>query len=120
MPEPTTRDSSADSPDAPDPSSGGATPARVLKAGAASFGVIGAIITGWLVVQWIEHPEARATQFDASAPLWPSAAVFVVLATAAGVALLWTAARRVEAGEDLFDQRHRRRPGGPSGDDPDE
>jgi hypothetical protein len=91
-----------------------------LKAGAVSFGVIGAVITGWLVVQWIQHPEARATQFDASAPLWPSAAVFVVLATAAGVALLWTAARRVEAGEDLFAQRHRRRPGGPADDEPGE
>jgi hypothetical protein len=61
--------------------------------------------------KWWQVPEARASQFGFEAPLWPALAVFTMVATVAAVAILWRAARRVEAGEDLFAQRHRRRPG---------
>lgn len=82
--------------------------ARILKAGAAVFAVIGTGIAGWMADKWIRYPSMEASQFDFSAPLWPAATLFVVAATAAGVALLWQAARRSESGEDLFAQRHRR------------
>ena len=58
----------------------------------------------------MEHPEIQATQFGFAAPLWPAALVFVVVATIAGIGLLRVAARRVQNGEDLFAQRHRRHP----------
>jgi len=102
------------SPDNQAPRPEGSTPrreraARILKAGAAVFAVIGTGIAGWMADKWIRYPSMEASQFDFSAPLWPAATLFVVAATAAGVALLWQAARRSEAGEDLFAQRHRRR-----------
>jgi hypothetical protein len=83
--------------------------ARVLYAGAALFVFIGGGIAAWIAEQWAAHPEARATQFGFEAPLWPAALLFVLVATAAGVGLLWNAAQRVRDGEDLFEQRHRRR-----------
>ncbi len=84
--------------------------ARVLRAGALGFLLVGSGIAAWLGVQWVEHPGIRASQFGFEAPLWPAALVFVLVATAAGVALLWRASKRVARGEDLFAQRHRRRP----------
>jgi len=71
---------------------------------------MGTAIVTWVIDTWRDHPETRASQFGFEAPLWPAMAIFVVGATVAAVALLWRAARRVEAGEDLFAQRHRRHP----------
>ena len=81
--------------------------ARILKAGAIVFAVLGTAMAGWMADKWIRYPQMQASQFDFSAPLWPAATLFVLVATGAGVALLWKAARRSEAGEDLFAQRHR-------------
>ena len=81
--------------------------ARILKAGAIVFAVLGTAMAGWMADKWIRYPQMQASQFDFSAPLWPAATLFVLIATGAGVALLWKAARRSEAGEDLFAQRHR-------------
>lgn len=84
-------------------------PARLLKGGAVVFAAIGGSMAAWGLDKWITHPEARASQFGFEAPLWPAFTLFVLFATAVGVMLLWTAAGRVEDGEDLFAQRHRRR-----------
>ncbi len=81
--------------------------AWILKAGAIVFAVLGTAMAGWMADKWIRYPQMQASQFDFSAPLWPAATLFVLVATGAGVALLWKAARRSEAGEDLFAQRHR-------------
>ena len=81
--------------------------AWILKAGAIVFAVLGTAMAGWMADKWIRYPHMQASQFDFSAPLWPAATLFVLVATGAGVALLWKAARRSEAGEDLFAQRHR-------------
>lgn len=67
------------------------------------FGII-----AWCVKQWIAHPEMQASQLGNSAPYWPALILFVLVSVAAGVALLWRAAQRLEAGEDLFAQRHRK------------
>jgi hypothetical protein len=94
-------------PDAPPPA------AWLLKGAALVFASFGGLTVIWALRTWMTHPETQAIQFGYEAPLWPALAAFVVLATIAIVSLLWTAAGRVEAGEDLFAQRHRRRPGGP-------
>jgi hypothetical protein len=73
------------------------------------FAAIGGSMAAWGLDKWINHPEARASQFGVEAPLWPAFTLFVLFATVVGVMLLWTAAGRVEDGEDLFAQRHRRR-----------
>lgn len=93
-------------PDDPSP----LTPARLLKGAAVGFAVLGLSFIAWIGDKWVDFPEARATQFGFEAPLWPALGGFVLLATAAVVALFWTAAGRVEAGEDLFGQRHRKHP----------
>lgn len=82
----------------------------LLRGGAAVFGLIGLSISIWLIDKAIEHPEIQASQFDFEAPLWIPAIIFVVVATTAGIAVLLKAARRVESGEDLFAQRHRKHP----------
>jgi len=82
--------------------------ARILKGGAAVFTVLGAGLVAWLARQWIAHPEIQASQLGNTAPYWPAAILFVVFSTIAGVALLWRASRRIERGEDLFAQRHRK------------
>jgi type VI protein secretion system component VasK len=92
-------------------------PARLLKGGAITFAVLGTAFVVWVLDKWRQMPEARASQFGFEAPLWPALALFVIVSTGAAVGMLWRASRRVEAGEDLFAQRHRRRPGGPD-DDP--
>lgn len=91
--------------------------ARILRAGALGFLVVGGGIAAWLAVQWVQHPGIRASQFGFEAPLWPAALAFVLVATGAGVALLRRAATRVETGEDLFAQRHRRRLSDPPADE---
>jgi hypothetical protein len=63
-------------------------------------------MAAWGLDKWIRYPEARASQFGFDAPLWPGFVGFALLGTIVMVALFWTAARRVEAGEDLFAQRH--------------
>ncbi|MFO8098789.1 MAG: ABC transporter permease [Salinibacter sp.] len=85
-------------------------PARLLKGGAVTFAVLGTAFVVWVLDKWRQMPEARASQFGFEAPLWPALAVFVIVSTLAAVGMLWRAARRVESGEDLFAQRHRRRP----------
>ena len=94
-----------------DPSSDDSPPraARLLKGAALLFVALGTGFLAWLGRQWIRYPEMRASQFGFEAPLWPALGAFVLLAVAAVVALFWRAARRVEAGENLFAQRHRRR-----------
>jgi type VI protein secretion system component VasK len=87
--------------------------AWLLKGAALLFAGFGGLTVVWALRTWTTHPETQAIQFGYEAPLWPALAAFVAVGTVAVVALLWTAARRVEAGEDLFAQRHRRRPGGP-------
>jgi hypothetical protein len=86
------------------------TAARLLKGAALLFAVLGLSFVAWIGDKWIDFPEARATQFGFEAPLWPALGGFVLLATAAVVLLFWTAAGRVEDGEDLFRQRHRKHP----------
>lgn len=91
---------------------------RLLKGAAFVFAALGLGTAGWGIDKWLEVPGVRASQFGFQAPLWPAFTTFVLLATAVIVWLLWTAARRVETGEDLFAQRHRRRP--QNGEHPDE
>jgi len=83
--------------------------AQLLKGAALLFLVLGTGFLVWLGRQWARHPEMRASQFGFEAPLWPALGAFVLLAVVAVGGLFWRAARRVEAGEDLFAQRHRRR-----------
>jgi len=94
-----------------DASSGDHAPraARLLKGAAVLFAGMGAGFLVWLGRQWSRYPEMRASQFGFEAPLWPALGGFVLLGVVAVVGLFWRAARRVEAGEDLFAQRHRRR-----------
>jgi hypothetical protein len=85
------------------------TPAHLLKAAAAVVALLGGGMAAWGLDKWIRYPEARASQFGFEAPLWPAFVGFAVLATVVMVWLFWTAARRVENGENLFAQRHRER-----------
>jgi hypothetical protein len=85
----------------------------LLKGGAAVFGLLGLMITSWLLDKALRYPEIKASQFGNQAPLWIPAILFVVVSTVAGIYVLFRAARRVEAGEDLFGQRHRRHPDDP-------
>ncbi len=81
---------------------------RLLKGAALLFAAIGGSIAAWGLDKWVRYPEARASQFGFEAPLWPAFTLFVFVATAVVVGLLWTTAGRVEEGEDLFANRHRR------------
>lgn len=85
-------------------------PATLLRAGAAVFVLIGGSITVWLADKAFRYPEIQASQFGNTAPLWIPTILFVVVATAAGAYVLTRAARRVDEGDDLFADRHRRRP----------
>lgn len=89
--------------------SSGLTPARLLRGAALTFALLGGGMAAWGLDKWFRYPGARASQFGFEAPLWPAFTIFVVLATVVCVALLWKAAGRVDEGEDLFAQRHRRR-----------
>ena len=75
------------------------------------FTLLGLSMMIWLGDKALEHPEIQASQFGNQAPLWIPALLFVLVSTVAGVYVLIHAARRVDAGEDLFAQRHRKRPG---------
>lgn len=86
----------------------GANAARLLKGAALTIALLGAGMAAWGIDKWIRYPEIRARQFGLQAPLWPAFTIFVLVATAVIVWLLWTTAWRVEQGEDLFAHRHRR------------
>jgi len=90
-------------------------PARLLKMAALVFAAIGGSMAAWGLDKWINYPEAQASQFGFEAPLWPAFTLFVLAATVIIVWLLWTTAGRVEQGEDLFAQRHRRQRSDPTG-----
>ena len=92
----------------PDSTSPNESAAQMLKSAAILFSVLGAAFLVWLSAQWQKYPEMRASQFGFEAPLWPALGAFVLLGVVAVVSLFWTAARRVEEGEDLFARRHRR------------
>ena len=97
----------------PESSSSSPRAAQLLKGAAILFSVLGASFIVWVADKWITFPEARASQFGFEAPLWPALGAFVLLATVAVGTLFWTAARRVERGEDLFARRHRKHPDPP-------
>lgn len=84
-------------------------PARLLKGAALLFLGLGTSFLVWVGDKWIHYPEAQARQFGFEAPLWPALGGFVLVAMVAVGLLFWTAAQRVQRGEDLFSQRHRRR-----------
>lgn len=85
-------------------------PATLLRTGAAVFVLVGTAITVWLADKAVRYPDIQASQFDNTAPLWIPAILFVVVSTVAGAYVLIRAARRVDDGDDLFANRHRRRP----------
>jgi hypothetical protein len=93
----------------PDPSDSTPRAARLLKGAAVLFAGLGTGFLVWLGAQWRQYPELRTSQFGFEAPLWPALGAFVLLGMGAVITLFWRAARRVEGGEDLFAQRHRRR-----------
>jgi len=92
----------------PDSSASNESAVHLLKSAAILFSVLGAAFLVWLSAQWQKYPEMRASQFGFEAPLWPALGAFILFGVVAVVSLFWTAARRVEAGEDLFVRRHRR------------
>ena len=92
----------------PDSTSSNESAVQLLKSAAILFSVLGSAFLVWLGAQWQKYPEMRASQFGFEAPLWPALGAFVLLGVVAVVSLFWTAARRVEQGENLFDRRHRR------------
>ena len=85
-------------------------PATLLRTAAAVFVLVGTAITVWLADKAVRYPDIQASQFDNTAPLWIPAILFVVVSTVAGAYVLIRAARRVDDGDDLFANRHRRRP----------
>jgi ATP/ADP translocase len=88
-------------------------PSTLLRTGAVTFILIGGAITVWLLDKAIRYPDIQASQFENTAPLWTPTILFVVVCTAAGSYILFRAAQRVDQGDDLFAQRHRRRPDAP-------
>lgn len=104
-------DAESGSDDALDSLSDNSSLASLLKAAAALFAAVGLGVAAWLVDKAVRYPEVRASQFGNEAPLWIPFALFVLLCVGLVAYVFLKAARRVEAGEDLFSQRHRRRPG---------
>ena len=91
------------------------TPIRILKVAAGLTVASGLALVVWLVDKAIRYPGVRARQFGRfgpEAPLWSPLILFVLVFLSAAAYVFWRGARRLEAGEDLFAQRHRRRPGG--------
>lgn len=82
--------------------------ARLLKGAAAVFAGLGGGFLFWVGSKWMEYPQMRASQFGFEAPYWPALGGFVLVSILAVVGLFWTAARRVEEGEELFSNRHRK------------
>lgn len=92
----------------PTDESGGSAPARLLKAAAVVVAVLGGGMAAWGLDKWVRYPEARASQFGFEAPLWPAFVGFAALGTVVMVSLFWTVAGRIEDGENLYAQRHRK------------
>ena len=74
----------------------------LLKGAAALFAAVGSFIAYWLVDKAIRYPTIRASQFGSDAPLWIPFALFVVVCTASACYLYIRAARRIDAGDYLF------------------
>jgi drug/metabolite transporter (DMT)-like permease len=83
-------------------------PTLMLKGAAAVFALMGLGIVVWLADKAARHPEIRASQLGSEAPLWLPMIVFVLACTGAAVFLFLQAAKRTRAGEDLFENRHRK------------
>jgi hypothetical protein len=76
--------------------------------------IFGLALVVWLSWNAVFHPEIQARQFGrfgAPAPLWLPMILFVAGSMTGISVIFWRAARRVAAGEDLFGNRFRRRPG---------
>lgn len=89
---------------------------RLLKAGLTFAALVGAVLTVWLLDKAIRFPEIQARQFGRfgdRVPLWIPFLLFVVASFAGICYVIWRAKQRVEDGEDLYAQRHRKRPGDP-------
>lgn len=86
----------------------------LLKTASILSGLLGLSLIVWLVDKALRFPFIQARQFGSfgdRVPLWIPLILFVLLFVVAATYMFWRAARRVEAGEDLVAQRHRRRPG---------
>lgn len=85
-------------------------PARFLRLGALVFALLGGGILIWLIDKAIQHPEVQASMLGYEAPYWPGIIAFTMFCTGVAIYVLLYAARRVDDGEDLYAQRHRRHP----------
>ncbi len=88
-------------------------PIALLRA--AFVAVVGfALLTaGWLAFQAVQHPGTHARQFGKygeAVPLWLPLILFVLFGLAAVAYVFFRAARRLQAGDDLYENRVRRRP----------
>jgi hypothetical protein len=89
---------------------------RLLKAGLTFAALVGAVLSVWLLDKAIRFPEIQARQFGRfgdRVPLWIPFLLFVVASFAGICYVIWRAKQRVDSGEDLYAQRHRKRPGEP-------
>lgn len=89
---------------------------RLLKAGLAFAALIGVVLSVWLLDKAIRFPEIQARQFGRfgdQVPLWIPFLLFVIASFAGICYVIWRAKQRVDSGEDLYQQRHRKRPGDP-------
>lgn len=85
--------------------------ASYLLYGASVTTVFAALIfLGWMINRARTYPGIQASQFGFEAPLWIPFGIFIGGCAAVMAYLFVRAARRVEAGEDLFEKRHRKRP----------
>lgn len=83
------------------------TASFLLKGAAALFAVLGSFIAYWLVDKAVRYPSVRASQFGSDAPLWIPFALFVAVCTISACYLFVRAARRIDAGEDLYQRRQK-------------
>lgn len=85
-------------------------PATLLRTGAGVIGALGLTIMIWLADKAIRFPGIRAAQFENDAPLWLPMIAFVALCTAGMCYVFIRAARRMDAGEEVYENRYHRRP----------
>jgi TRAP-type C4-dicarboxylate transport system permease small subunit len=86
----------------------------LLRSFSLALVIFGLALVVWMGWNAVYHPEIQARQFGrfgAPAPLWVPMLVFTAASVAGMAYIFWRAARRVAAGEDLFGNRFRRRPG---------
>ena len=89
---------------------------RLLNVGLAFAAVVGVTLSVWLLDKAIRFPEIQARQFGRfgdHVPLWIPFLLFVMVSFAGICYVIWRAKQRVDGGEDLYEQRHRKRPGDP-------